>query len=200
MKTLFLPLSDYFYSRKRLSFKYALAGIPAIVALGYTLIFNVSDGVDIVDVFTSFINVQISMVAIFISFSIAIITILVTADNENIRNLKKREASEKRYKCLNNGKKLTLFQVLLSDVAYSVSVQLIYLTLLVVELFIKIICPVSFLKYLTAINIFFVVHIIFILAESVTNLYLVFWKDYSLSGARVPVQKHVREETEKDNS
>ena len=76
--------------------------------------------------FSGFIDTQINIVAILISFSVAIITILVSADNKNIQGLKETESNKKQYKPV-NGKQLSLFQILLSNIAYNVIVEIIYL-------------------------------------------------------------------------
>lgn len=180
MKCIFIvPVSDYVRTRKRLWLSYLVAIFPALVVLIYALLFNAREGINIADEFDSFVNIQISAIAILISFSIAIITILVTSDNENIRNLKDTMASNNNYKIQKGKQRLSLFQVLLSNVTYNVIVQIVYLIILIAEVFLKMVVPVNAFKYLTAINIFFIVHILYVLIESVVNMYLVFWKDFS---------------------
>ena len=179
MKCIFLPIIDYLCTRKKLWFNYLLSAVPATIALIVSLIINVNDGVDISELFSSFVNTQITVSAILISFSIAIITILVTSDNKNIRELKETKASNKNYKPLKDGSRLTLFQVLLSNVTYNVLVQILYLATLIAEIFAKTVLQVSVYKYLASINIFLITHILYVLIESVVNMYLVFWKDCS---------------------
>lgn len=173
-----LPVKDYILSRRKIWLNYIIAAIPAAIALGYTKLFNVRADVKIDDIFASFINVQISAIAILISFSIAIITILVTSDNENIRQLKIHRASVKNYRPFKNGSTLNLFQVLLSGITYNVLVQIMYLAILVSEIFIQQIIYITALKYLATVNIFFIAHILLTLIDSVVNMYLVFWKDF----------------------
>jgi hypothetical protein len=124
MKIILLPVLDYFKTRKRIPKKLLVSLIPALLVLTYSLLFDARRGIDIAEVFANFVNVQISAVAIFISFSIAIITILVSADSENIKRLKGYEAKGKDYKSL-KGKPLTLFQVLLSNITYNVLVEIL---------------------------------------------------------------------------
>ena len=175
MKIMLLPVCDYFKTRKRIPQKILVSLIPALLVLAYSLFFNVRQGIDIAEVFANFVNVQISAVAIFISFSIAIITILVSADNANINRLKEQEAGDKDYKLL-KGKRLTLFQVLLSNITYNVLIEIIYLVILIGYIFLQLVLPIGALKYLSAISVFFIAHILHILVESVVQMYLTFWK------------------------
>ena len=169
MKTIiFVPIKDYFGSRRKLYRKFLFPLITAFSALIITLIFNIGDA------FNGFVDTQISIVAILISFSVAIITILVSADNKNIDSLKSTVSNEKDYKAVNN-KQLTLFQVLLSNIAYNTIVEVVYLILLIGVGLLYTILPIQILKYILAICVFFIVHIFLVLLESVSQMYLTFW-------------------------
>lgn len=180
---LFLPMLDYIKTRRKIWWHYIIAIIPATVALIYTLVFNVCNERNIFDIFSSFVSVQISAIAILISFSIAIITILVTSDNDNIRQLKQTPASDKNYRPLVDRKsktetKLNLFQILLSSITYNVIIQIIYLALLTFEFFSQNVVNIELLKYLASFDIFIFLHILITLLESVVNLYLVHWQKF----------------------
>ena len=175
MKTIiFVPIKDYFCSRRKLYKKFLFPLITALVALIITLLFNIGDSEKILQTFNGFVDTQISIVAILISFSVAIITILVSADNKNIDSLKSTISNEKDYKAVNN-KQLTLFQVLLSNIAYNTVVEAIYLILLIGIGLLYTILPTQMLKYILALCIFFIVHIFCVLLESVAQMYLTFW-------------------------
>ena len=118
-------------------------------------------------------NVQINVVAILVSFSVAIISILVTADNANIKSLKEEMADSTQYKPV-GGKQLSLFQILLSNIAYNVIVEIIYLVILIG---IAPIIPLQALKYVAAVCIFAIMHILGVLLESVAQMYLTFWRN-----------------------
>lgn len=175
MKTIiFVPIKDYFGSRRKLYRKFLFPLITAFSALIITLIFNIGDASQVLQTFNGFVDTQISIVAILISFSVAIITILVSADNKNIDSLKSTVSNEKDYKAVNN-KQLTLFQVLLSNIAYNTIVEVVYLILLIGVGLLYTILPIQILKYILAICVFFIVHIFFVLLESVAQMYLTFW-------------------------
>ncbi len=123
---IFVPIKDYFTSRKRIFVKFLVPMSIALIALLLAILFNIGNSEKILSAFLGFIDTQINIVAILISFSVAIITILVSADNKNIQSLKETESNKKQYKPV-NGKQLSLFQILLSNIAYNVIVEIIYL-------------------------------------------------------------------------
>jgi len=174
---------DYFKTRKRLWLKLLTASVPAIavgVALRYIAFKQTVDingnpvAVDISGMFKDFVNVQISAVAILISFSIAIITILVSADNPNIKRLKEKHSTE--CKTLRNKQPLNLFQVLLSNITYNVLIEVVYLGFLILCIFLQLYVGEAIFKWLMAVCVFFIIHILHILLESVGQMYLTFWK------------------------
>lgn len=181
MKKSFLPIWDYIYTNKKSWKKIFYPLIIALIALFCALLFNMKKSIDLSLYFSQFIDSQISIIAILISFSIAIITILVTTDNSNIQLLKRKKAKDKNFRPIKRKnktiEKLSLFQVLLSNVTYGALIQIIYLILLLVESFVCNVIEIIYLKYMCCINIFFVLHILFILYEAVVNIYFTFWKE-----------------------
>ena len=164
----------YYKTRKRLWLKFLIALVPALLVGIAPYLIPFGQGVNLTEVFEGFVNVQISAVAILISFSIAIITILVSADNPNIKKLKEKNSTE--CKILPNGQTLNLFQVLLSNITYNVLVAVVYLGFLVICIFLQLYVCDEVYKWLMAICVFFIVHILHILLESVGQMYLTFWK------------------------
>lgn len=177
MKTIiFVPIRDYFTSRKKVVIKFLIPISIALIALLLAIFFNIGNSGKIISVFSDFVDAQINIVAILISFSVAIITILVSADNKNVQCLKETESSKKIYKAV-DGKQLSLFQILLSNIAYNVITEIIYLVGLIAISLVKNILPITSLKYITAICLFIILHILLVLLESVAQMYLTFWSN-----------------------
>ena len=177
MKTILLvPLRDYYQSRKRIWVKYLIPVVLGLLALAGALIFNIGNEETIRSTFSEFVNVQINVVAILVSFSVAIISILVTADNANTKSLKEEMADSTQYKPV-GGKQLSLFQILLSNIAYNVIVEIIYLVILIGIALIRPSIPLQALKYVAAVCIFAIMHILGVLLESVAQMYLTFWRN-----------------------
>lgn len=173
---IFVPIKDYFTSRKKVLIKFLIPVLIALIALSFALFFNIGSSEEVISVFAGFIDIQINIVAILISFSVAIITILVSADNKNIQCLKETESNKKQYKPV-DGKQLSLFQILLSNIAYNVIIEVIYLVILIAISLMKNLFQIVSLKYITAICIFIILHILFVLLESVAQMYLTFWSN-----------------------
>ena len=81
---IFVPIKDYFISRKKVFIKFLIPILIALIALLLSMFFNIGNSEKVISTFSGFIDTQINIVAILISFSVAIITILVSADNKNI--------------------------------------------------------------------------------------------------------------------
>ncbi len=79
---IFVPIKDYFISRKKVYIKFIVPMLIALVSLLLAMFFNIVNPEKILLTFSGFIDTQINIVAILISFSVAIITILVSADNK----------------------------------------------------------------------------------------------------------------------
>lgn len=171
---IFVPVEDYIISRKKVFIKFLIPMLVALTSLLLAIFFNIGNSEKVLLTFSGFIDTQINIVAILISFSVAIITILVSADNKNIQCLKETESNKKQYKPV-NGKQLSLFQILLSNIAYNVIVEIVYLVVLISLSLMQNLLPIAILKYITAICIFIILHILFVLLESVTQMYLTFW-------------------------
>lgn len=169
---------DYFTTRplKKHVNKLSIAGIPAIAAWAILKYVPIDETIKIDEIFSNFINIQISAIAILISFSIAIITIMVSADNENIRRIKNIESTDCK-KLIRTGEKLSLFQVLLSNITYNVFIEAVYLIMLIFCVFLQIFIPENIIIIFMGVCVFFVIHIFHVLLESVGQMYLTFWKN-----------------------
>lgn len=176
-----LAISDYFQTRKKVWVKLFIAVIPCGIVLLTLFVLipqlsnNFPNTLNISEIFRDFVDVQIGAIATLISFSIAIMTILVTADNENIRALKRSESNE--CKKLNK-KSLNLFQVLLSNITYNILVEIIYLAILIIFVFMQIFVSINFIKIMFGVCAFFLTHILLTLIECVGQMYLTFWKHH----------------------
>jgi len=175
---IFSATGDYFSTRplKKHTVKVMVAGIPAIIIWLVLKFVCTNPTIKTEEIFNSFVNVQISAIAILISFSIAIITIMVSADNDNIKKIKATPSTECK-KLKRTGEIMNLFQVLLSNITYNIFVEATYLILLILCVFLQMFIQESQIKILMGICIFFVIHIFHVLLESVGQMYLTFWKN-----------------------
>ena len=83
MKTIvFVPIRDYFKSRKHILLKLLIPFLIGVATLIGAFVFDFGDINNISMIFSEFVSVQINIVAILISFSVAIITILFSLTND----------------------------------------------------------------------------------------------------------------------
>ena len=68
-----------------------------------------------------------------------------------------------------------LFLVIASNIAYNIICETVYLIFLIAVALTKSIFPLQSLKYVSAICIFVILHILLVLLESVAQMYLTFW-------------------------
>ncbi|MFR7925263.1 MAG: hypothetical protein ACLU63_07785 [Monoglobus pectinilyticus] len=89
--------------------------ISGLIALVLTLIVILSrDKIYLPKLFQSFIDIQINSIAILLSFSIAVITVLVTSDSNNIIQLRKENVDTNKSK--RNDIEITLFNLLMINI------------------------------------------------------------------------------------
>lgn len=178
ISVIFSAAGDYFTTRRIKNHigKFLVAGIPSVVTWIVLHFIKLNPTVNIDEIFSGFVNIQISAIAILISFSIAIITIMVSADNDNIKKIKDTPSTECK-KLKRTNEQLSLFQVLLSNITYNVFVEAMYLILLIFCIFLQMFIGENAIKIIMAVCVFFVIHIFHILIESVGQMYLTFWKN-----------------------
>ena len=175
---IFSAVKDYFSTRPVIKHitKLIIAVVPAIATWVVLMFISPNPTIQIDEVFSGFVNIQISAVAILISFSIAIITIMVSADNDNIKKIKDTQSTECK-KLKRTNETMSLFQVLLSNITYNVFVETVYIIYLIFCIFVQMFIYEEIKIILMAVCVLFIIHIFHVLLESVGQMYLTFWKN-----------------------
>ena len=120
-KTILLPVYDYYKYMDKIWVGMLISGLIALVL---TLIVILSrDKIYLPKLFQSFIDIQINSIAILLSFSIAVITVLVTSDSNNIIQLRKENVDTNKSK--RNDIEITLFNLLMINITYNIVVALV---------------------------------------------------------------------------
>ena len=127
-KTILLPVYDYYKYMDKIWVGMLISGLIALVL---TLIVILSrDKIYLPKLFQSFIDIQINSIAILLSFSIAVITVLVTSDSNNIIQLRKENVDTNKSK--RNDIEITLFNLLMINITYNIVVEVFYFLFLIV--------------------------------------------------------------------
>ncbi len=126
---------------------------------------------DIRGFINNYLTIQITIITLFISFSITYVTILVTGSGANIEKLK----TTKSKSVTMNGDKVYLYQILLNNFTYNILIQAIVLMLSFFHFFI--IEYISNIVSIILLSIQFgiIVHIIILTVTNMTNVYFAFW-------------------------
>lgn len=172
-----LTLDFYKMRYKERSEKVFYIGIPLLIGF----LFLVSDFLieayrecDLFVFLGDFLNQLVTVLALFISFTIAYLSILVTSSSINIEEIK-RKTSEKY--SIDGGKtKCTLYQVLLVDITYTLIVELAFLLFVFFQKFLIYLMGDNPLKFLLAINIITLVHVLLLTGLTIKNIYYSFWQ------------------------
>lgn len=113
------------------------------------------------------------MLTLFVSFTMAYLSIIVSSCSKNIDNLKSTK-SEKYY--LKRKKDCTLYQVLVSEITYNLLIEILFLLVTIVEKFILCVSNPIACKIMLSVDITLFVHVLFIMMIIVKDIYFSFWK------------------------
>ncbi len=158
-----LPIGDYFSTLELRDAVFDWA-LPAIISIGMYFIalrnLGSSQAISMAGYFINFI-------AIIIGFSIACITIFATSSSKNIEELRKVLSRKKAY-----GAPITLYQIMLATFMFMLIMSILSLTYnLIFYFFIQCGIISENLGFFEAIDIFLVLHILFLALRNMTNFY-----------------------------
>lgn len=121
-----------------------------------------------------FLNQIVTMLTLFISFSMAYLSIIITSSSANVDNLKKTLSGV--YEFEDSKKGCSLYQVLVCEITYTLIIEICFLLLVMFEKFLIFLLSDILIKYIIAIDIGFFVHILIIMLVTVKDIYYSFWK------------------------
>ena len=111
-------------SSKEIGFMWGIPVIVMIISLLVSVLpnlkFNTSTDAFANDILGSYITIM----TLFVSFTMGYLSILITSNSENINELKTKES---KYFVDKNGDPYKLFQILMSNITYSVIVEILFL-------------------------------------------------------------------------
>lgn len=167
------PIKD-FYKTKKTNEKSTYIILPLFVGLLYVVfinLINAKPGISIDSFLRDYVNSQITVMALFISFSMAYLTILITSNSKNIEDIKSYVSEEYEL----NNRPLFLFQVLLIDITYTIIIEIVLLIFSFLQKFLILISGNLAMKIYILINIIIFTHILLLLFINVKNIYFTFW-------------------------
>lgn len=118
------------------------------------------------------LNQVLTILTLFISFSMAYLSILITSSSKNVDELKIEES--KKY--FLNGKACTLYQVLASEITYTLVFEIFFMTFVLVQRFLIYVCMESMLEMMLSVDIALFIHVMLMMLIIIKNIYFSFWK------------------------
>lgn len=127
--------------------------------------------VNISDFSSDFLNQLITVLALFISFSIGYIGMLITSDSESVKIMKQKESN---YYCI-HGEKVKVYQEIHNLMTYTVFVEILFIIFVFAQKFFLYIMNEVVLKIGLCINISILMHIVILIMIQMRDIYFSFW-------------------------
>lgn len=166
----FILIFDYFRS---LSFRIAVYELilPVIFTTSYIFIVDppyLKTQINSLQNIPELNSNAITILGIFVGFSIAMFTILTTSSNRNIENIKQWKTDT-----IISNEQISLYRLLLINISYSVLIS----SLLIIIDILFIIFTNKANKTINSINIMFISHVLLLNIRNITDFYLVITKN-----------------------
>ncbi|EEV00630.1 hypothetical protein [Roseburia intestinalis] len=160
-------------SSKEIGFMWGIPVIVMIISLLVSVLpnlkFNTSTDAFANDILGSYITIM----TLFVSFTMGYLSILITSNSENINELKTKES---KYFVDKNGDPYKLFQILMSNITYAVIVEILFLISSVMEKYLLTCINSLIIKWICALDAGIFTHIVIVLLTIIKNIYYSFWK------------------------
>ncbi len=168
-----LLIKQFWEQKKNETKKFFVLPIVIAILIGFWInnILLLIETFDIKEFINSYLTLQITILALFISFSMGYVTILVTGTGSNIEKLKMIKSKS----ITMNGEKVYLYQILLNDFTYNILVQAVLLMLSFVHFFIVGYVSNVINIILLSMQFGIIMHIIILIVTNMINIYFAFW-------------------------
>lgn len=165
-----VPIVDYYKIIKKNEVTYEIL-MPTIISIVVTGVCFYAEGL-----LTSLLKLRDILpatLAILIGFSITCITILISSNNANIEAVKERKTDNR----IIDGQIINMYQWFLIMFIYSLLVQVFLLMLVFFTAFIlRVYSECWFMAILLFAEVYYTLHILFLLIRNISNFYFVFFK------------------------
>lgn len=171
------PIKDFYHIRTRT--EKCMLVVPPIVVGIISLICSVlitSPGyVSGYDFANDIVGHFITILTLFISFNMGYLTLILTSNSKNVEDMK-GTYSEIRFKDKRRTEPYNLYEILTSEVTYTLLIEIGFLILCVAEKIMLVFLEDIMFKAIISIDIMFFLHIAIMLLVIVKNVYFSFWK------------------------
>jgi hypothetical protein len=170
------PLVDFYKIRKtkknEIIFFAVIPLLIGVIFLFSCFYLSTSRKLDLVDFDNDLLNQLITMLTLFISFSMAFLSILLSSSSKNVDDLK--DTSSKEYSL--NNKNCSLYQVLMIEITYSMIIEICFLLYVFLQKFVIYVSNDITIKFMLTLDIILLVHVLLLMLVTIKNVYYTFWK------------------------
>lgn len=176
VKEIFEPVKSFYAMRKnRKSELFTFILLPVIIGITLFVLeifLTPIREVNIEEFSNDLLNILITVLTLFVSFSMAYLSIIVTSDSKSINIMKETKS---KYYCIGLNQ-CTLYQVLTTDITYTLVLEIIFLLFTFFQKFLVYMVNDLGIKILIAVNMALIVHVFILLMLTIKNIYLAFWQ------------------------
>jgi hypothetical protein len=163
-----LLIVDYFKTLRRREF---LLEWMAPLIIGVLCAIIKSPEKDVIEILKALSSGGISLLGVLIGFSIAVLTILVTSSSENIQEIKNTKTD-----FIKSHKRLSLFDLLLTNYAYSVVAEVLVLIVNILIASSMFSFEGRVQKFIIFFDVFLLSHVLLLTLRNITNFYFILSK------------------------
>ncbi len=160
-------------SIKEIKFMWNVPMFIIIISFLISMLPNLKFSIDVYTFANDILDSYITIMTLFVSFTMGYLSILITSNSENINELK---AKESKYFVDKNGKPYKLFQILMSSITYAVIVEILFLIFSVMEKYFLTCINGQIIKGICALDAGIFTHVVIVLLTIIKNIYYSFWK------------------------
>lgn len=176
---IFDPIKDFYSMRTRRRVEIcvfvALPICVALIVMFFELQVSAIRHVIIDELYNDLLNQLITVLTLFISFSMAYLSIIITSSGKSINDMKK--INSKRY-FLDKGKRpCNLYQVLSTDITYTLITEILFLMLIFFQKLAMYLFHNIMIKIFIALNVALLLHVLLLMMTTVKNIYYSFWNN-----------------------
>lgn len=114
----------------------------------------------------------LTILTLFISFSMAYLSILITSGSKNVDGLKKYESD----KYFLDGKACTLYQVLAMEITYTIIFEIFFMVFVLIQRLMLYLCTLEIIQVILSVDIALFVHTLLMMLVVIKNIYYSFWQ------------------------
>lgn len=174
---IFDPIKD-FYNIRIKSEKIIIIVFPILVGcISYLISFYISPDSKIsrFEFVNDIIGQFITILALFISFNMGYLSLILTSSSKNVEDMK-TAYSDKRFKDKKSKAPYSVYEILTSEITYTLIMEIFFLMLCIFEKILLGIFSNAILRIIICLNVAAMIHIVIMLLVIVKNIYFGFWR------------------------